>query len=223
MQQISNFITFLIENTFYSLSDAKLSKCAALDQNNDIIFVNLRYIKRNEDIKQTSKSFWTMIKEIFDINPFKVEFPISVNRIFVKHYLDRDHKDFFIFKDYLDNYEKNSSPVENEVMKYLEDYDIVKEIEGHKCHIKIYKRSLLSRKKFRQLVLKSYNFVISENLKKLIRKRWIIETWTKENKSFILMNYIKARRLRDLIPELDYDQKILILSPFHKFHLFSKG
>lgn len=125
--------------------------------------------------------------------------------------------DFGKLLNFWKDFDPKVNQIEKLVFKYLKDYFIDDEIEGHQCHVTIYKRSLISNKKFKRLVLKKYNFEFSDNLKRKIKKMRkiegndIIETWTTENSSYVLMKYVKAQRLKDLIPDLNYDQMIKVL------------
>lgn len=112
--------------------------------------------------------------------------------------------------------DKKTVPIELVVNEYLMDYDIENEIEGHQCHITFFKGHLFSNKKFKRLVLKRYKFHINISLEKILKRikeeeRNIIELWKSDKETFILMKFIKAHRLSEVIPDLDYDLKITIL------------
>lgn len=105
---------------------------------------------------------------------------------------------------------------DSKISKILEEYTKEKEFDGHKCHITFYKKNSSSESEMDRVVLKKYRFSFDSSLTRSLKifKKYenvFLKTLIKKKESYILMEYVEAKRLKDLIPSLDYDQKITVL------------
>lgn len=158
MKQITDLNSYLIESTDYIINQYFLREYAVLDPNNNIVFVNLDFIDQydddTDDLDRNFKSFWDLINDFMkeEKNPLPVNFPVYVSKIFNKLMNERGYEDFCILKVFLDKYDPKTDQKSSEIYKYLGEYGIVKEIEGHHCHVSIYRRNILSKKRFKRLL-----------------------------------------------------------------------
>lgn len=167
MKQVTDLVLYIIGNTEFVLKEKiLLQQHAVLDSDNNIILVNLTFLKCNHSGKDNKNSnsirFWDIAGNfVFKDALLFIKLPINIKMIFNSR--NKGIIIIFILKEYLDKYSPNTDLISLDISKYLLYCYVEKKIEGHQCHVTIFRRNLISPKKLTKLFIKDIIMLFQTN------------------------------------------------------------